>query len=104
MPEVHWPGSEHAEGPTITLFANARSLRRLVSPGVVSVTVADGGGESEPELVADPLALLAAGGDAPGSPLHAQPGWPGASEDAGRQMAALAGRGNLAQGQRAVLA
>jgi protein-L-isoaspartate(D-aspartate) O-methyltransferase len=50
------------------------------------------------------LTLLAAGGDASGSPLHAQPDWSGAFEDAGRQIAALAGRGVLARGQRAVLA
>lgn len=49
-------------------------------------------------------ALLTAGGDAPGSPLHARPDWPGAFEDAGRQIAALAGRGTLARGQRAILA
>lgn len=49
------------------------------------------------------LALLTAGGDAPGSPLHAHPEWPGAFEDAGQQIAALAGRGILARGQRAVL-
>jgi hypothetical protein len=40
----------------------------------------------------------------PGSPLHAQPDWASAFKDAGRQVAALAGRGTLARGQRAVLA
>jgi protein-L-isoaspartate(D-aspartate) O-methyltransferase len=49
-------------------------------------------------------ALLTAGGDAPGSPLHAQPDWPSAFDDAGRQIAALAARGVLARGRRAVLA
>lgn len=48
--------------------------------------------------------LLTGGGDAPDSPLHAQPDWPSAFEDTGRQIAALAGRGTLARGQRAVLA
>jgi protein-L-isoaspartate(D-aspartate) O-methyltransferase len=49
-------------------------------------------------------ALLTAGGDAPGSPLRARPDWASAFEDAGRQIAALAGQGALARGQRAVLA
>jgi protein-L-isoaspartate(D-aspartate) O-methyltransferase len=50
------------------------------------------------------LALLSAGGDTPGSPLHDRPEWASAFEDAGRRIAALAGRGALARGQRAVLA
>ncbi len=50
------------------------------------------------------LALLSAGGDAPGSPVHDRPEWASAFEDAGRRIAALAGRGVLARGQRAVLA
>lgn len=48
-------------------------------------------------------ALLAAGGDAPGSPLYQQPDWGSAFEDTGRQIAALASRGDLSRGQRAVL-
>jgi protein-L-isoaspartate(D-aspartate) O-methyltransferase len=64
------------------------------------------GAAAEPETgtVTAMLALLTAGSDTPGSPLHAQPDWPSAFEDAGRQIAALAGRGLLARGQRAVLA
>jgi len=50
------------------------------------------------------MALLSAGGDAPGSPLDDRPEWASAFEDAGRRIAALAGRGALARGQRAVLA
>jgi protein-L-isoaspartate(D-aspartate) O-methyltransferase len=60
--------------------------------------------ERETGTVSAMLALLAAGGDAPASPLYTQPDWPSAFEDAGRQIAALAGRGVLARGQRAVLA
>ena len=64
------------------------------------------GAAPEPEAgtVSGMLALLTAGGDAPGSPLHAQPDWSSAFEDAGRQIAVLAGRGMLAGGQRAILA
>jgi protein-L-isoaspartate(D-aspartate) O-methyltransferase len=50
------------------------------------------------------LALLSAGGDTPDSPLYDRPEWASAFEDAGRRIAALAGRGALARGQRAVLA
>jgi protein-L-isoaspartate(D-aspartate) O-methyltransferase len=50
------------------------------------------------------LALLSAGGDAPGSPLHDRPEWASAFEDTGRRIAALAGRGALARGKHAVLA
>jgi protein-L-isoaspartate(D-aspartate) O-methyltransferase len=60
--------------------------------------------EADPGTVSAMLALLSAGGDAPGSPLHARPEWASAFEDTGRQIAALAGRGSLARGQRAVLA
>jgi protein-L-isoaspartate(D-aspartate) O-methyltransferase len=66
----------------------------------------DHGTAAEPEAgtASAMLALLTAGGDAPGSPLHAQPDWPSAFEEAGRQIAALAGRGVLTRGQRAILA
>jgi protein-L-isoaspartate(D-aspartate) O-methyltransferase len=47
--------------------------------------------------------LLTATADAPGSPLHSSPEWPGAFEYAGRRLAELAGRGDLARGLRAVL-
>lgn len=60
--------------------------------------------EPAAETISAMRALLTAGGDAPGSPLHARPDWPGTFEDAGRQIAALAGQGVLARGQRAVLA
>ena len=60
--------------------------------------------EPDAGTVSAMLALLSAGGDAPGSPLDDRPEWASAFEDAGRQIAALAGRGVLARGQRAVLA
>ena len=60
--------------------------------------------EPDPGTVSAMLALLSAGGDAPGSPLDDRPEWASAFEDAGRQIAALAGRGVLVRGQRAVLA
>jgi protein-L-isoaspartate(D-aspartate) O-methyltransferase len=49
--------------------------------------------EPDPGTVSAMLALLSAGGDAPGSPLDDRPEWASAFEDAGRQIAALAGRG-----------
>ena len=60
--------------------------------------------EPDAGTVSAMLALLSAGGDAPGSPVHDRPEWASAFEDAGRRIAALAGRGALARGQRAVLA
>jgi protein-L-isoaspartate(D-aspartate) O-methyltransferase len=60
--------------------------------------------EPDAGTVSAMLALLSAGGDAPGSPLRDRPEWASAFEDAGRRIAALAGRGLLARGQRAVLA
>jgi protein-L-isoaspartate(D-aspartate) O-methyltransferase len=49
------------------------------------------------------LTLLTAMTDAAASPLHAQPDWGSAFEDAGRRLAELSSRGLLARGLRAVL-
>jgi protein-L-isoaspartate(D-aspartate) O-methyltransferase len=66
----------------------------------------DHGPTLEPDTgtVGSVLALLSAGGDTPSTPLHERPEWASAFEDTGRRIAALAGRGTLARGQRAVLA
>ena len=65
----------------------------------------DGGGpEPAPSTVDAVLTLLTALADTPASPLHARPDWGSAFEDAGRQLAGLAGQGTLTRGLRAVLA
>jgi protein-L-isoaspartate(D-aspartate) O-methyltransferase len=55
-----------------------------------------------PETTEAMRALLSAAGDVPGSPLHDQPGWVRAFEDAGRAITALAAGGTLRRGQREV--
>lgn len=60
--------------------------------------------EPDAESVSALETLLAAEGDTPGSPLRTWPDWPGAFEEAGRQIAALASRGALVRGQREILA
>jgi protein-L-isoaspartate(D-aspartate) O-methyltransferase len=62
------------------------------------------GPQPAPATVDAMLTLMTALADAPASPLHARPDWGSAFEDAGRQLAGLAGRGTLARGLRAVLA
>ena len=62
------------------------------------------GPEPAPATVGAVLTLLTALSDTPASPLHARPDWGSAFEDAGRQLAGLAGQGTLARGLRAVLA
>ena len=62
------------------------------------------GTEPSPVMVGTMLTLLTATADAAGSPLHAQPDWGSAFEDAGRRLAELAGQGTLTRGLRAVLA
>jgi protein-L-isoaspartate(D-aspartate) O-methyltransferase len=62
------------------------------------------GPEPSPTMTGAMLTLLTAMADAAGSPMHAQPDWGSAFEDAGRRLAELSGRGTLTRGLRAVLA
>lgn len=64
----------------------------------------DNGPEPAPATVDAMLTLLTALADTPASPLHGRPDWGSAFEDAGRQLAGLAGQGTLTRGLRAVLA
>ena len=65
----------------------------------------DNGHETKPSAATldAMLTLLTATADSPASPLHEQPDWGSAFDDAGRRLAELASRGILTRGLRAVL-